>query len=131
MNGIGFSPLSGSTYLILDRDEICQSAFDVLLRTAGVESVKMAPNSPNRKAFAERCVRSIKGEGLRKVSCVGIGGLERVLRDYLLHRHGERNHQGIGNVSIAPAKLVADQKAPVECRSRLCGVLRYSYRDAA
>ncbi len=55
----------------------------------------------------------------------------RALQEFLRHYHGERNHQGIGNVLIAPEKLFADQKVPIRCRSRLGGVLKYYYRDAA
>ena len=72
-----------------------------------------------------------KSECLRTVRCLGIGGLQRALQEFLLHYHTERNHQGIGNVLIAPEKLVADQQAPIRCRSRLGGVLKYYYRDAA
>ena len=131
MADIGFFPLTGAKRLIRDNDKIYQPSFEELLRTADVETVNIAPNSPNLNAFAERWVRSVKSECLRKVRCLGIGGLQRALQEYLRHYHGERNHQGIGNVLIAPEKLVADLKAPIRCRSRLGGVLKYYYRDAA
>jgi putative transposase len=131
MADIGFFPLTNSKYLIRDNDQIYQPSFDELLRTADVETVHIAPNSPNLNSFAERWVRSVKSECLRKVRCVGIGGLQRALQEYLRHYHGERNHQGIGNVLIASEKLVADLKVPIQCRSRLGGILKYYYRDAA
>ena len=131
MADIGFFPLTGSKYLIRDNDEIYQPSFDELLHTADVEVKHIPPNSPNLNAFAERWVRSVKTELLNRVLCIGIGGLERALREYLIHYHGERNHQGIGNTLIAPEKLVADPKVPIRCRARLGGVLKYYYRAAA
>jgi len=131
MADVGFFPLTGSKYLIRDKDEIYQPSFDEVLLTAGVKTVKIAPpHSPDRNACAERWVRSVKTECLRRVRCVGIGGRQRALREYLIHYHQERNHQGIGNVVIAPEKLVADPAVPIRCRSRLGGVLKYYYRAA-
>ena len=57
MEGVGFFPITGTKYLIRDNDEIYQPSFEELLRTAGVEPVKIAPNSPNLNSFAERWVR--------------------------------------------------------------------------
>jgi len=46
------------------------------------------------------------------------------------HYHGERNHQGIGNlIPFACDAPVAN--AAVRRRDRLGGILRYYYRDAA
>ena len=121
---------SRSKYLIRDNDEIYQPSFDEVLFTTGVKTVQIAPHSPDLNAFAERWVRSVKTECLRRVRCVGIGGRQRALREYLIHYHQKRNHQGIGNVVIAPEKLVADPAVPIRCRSRLGGVLKHYYRAA-
>ena len=107
------------------------SPYPELLHTAGVETKKIPPNSLNLNAFAERWVRSVKSECLNRVRCIGIGGLERALREFLVHYHTGRNHQGIGNVLIAPEKLVADPEVPIQYRGRLGGVLKYYYRKAA
>jgi len=123
--------LCGRSDVRRDNDEIYQPSFDELLHTADVEVKHIPPNSPNLNAFAERWVRSVKTECLQRIRCIGIGGLERALREYLIHYHGERNHQGIGNLLIAPEKLVADPKAPIKCKSRLGGALKYYYREAA
>ena len=131
MEGVGFFPITGTKYLIRDNDEIYQPSFEELLRTAGVEPVKIAPNSPNLNSFAERWVRSVKTECLRKIRCVGVGGLRRALSEFLAHYHEERNHQGIGNVLIAPDKLVGVDEGTIKCRTRLGGVLKYYHRDAA
>ena len=54
--------LDRSRYLIHDRDPLFTDAFRAHLSTAGVETVKLPPRSPNLNAFAERFVRSIKSE---------------------------------------------------------------------
>ena len=43
-------------------------------------------------------------------------------------RHGERNHQGIGNELIEARDLASSGE--VHCRERLGGLLKYYYRAA-
>jgi putative transposase len=52
-----------------------------------------------------------------------------VLKEFVAHYHGERNHQGLGNHLIAPAAR-ASSGTRVRCRDRLGGLLRY-YHQAA
>ena len=57
----------------------------------------------------------------------------RMLSEYLMHFHRERNHQGKGNVLLFPLNR---QPAPssdrsVRCRERLGGLLKYYHREAA
>ena len=54
----------------------------------------MQPLPPNLHAFAERFVRSIKEECLRKMIFVGRASLRRAITEYMTHYHEERNHQG-------------------------------------
>ncbi len=84
-------------------------------------------------AYAERWVRSVKEEALSKLLLFGEASLRRVLREYLVHFHHERNHQGKGNVLLFPSK---HEPAPnldrsVRCRERLGGLLKYYHRKAA
>ncbi len=57
----------------------------------------------------------------------GRGSLERSLREYGRHYHGERNHQGLGN-KLIDSQPNAGNGSAVECRERLGGLLRYYYR---
>jgi len=82
-------------------------------------------------AFAERWVRSVKEECLSKVVPFGERSLRRALREYVEHYHAERNHQGKGNVLLFPHDTDVRQKAPVQCRERLGGLLRYYHQEAA
>jgi hypothetical protein len=47
------------------------------------------------------------------------------------HYHTERNHQGLGNVRIAPAPANEVEHGRVARRDRPGGLLRYYYHEAA
>ena len=46
------------------------------------------------------------------------------------HFHGERNHQGKGNLLLFPCEEMG-QHGPVRCRERLGGLRKFYYRPAA
>jgi len=117
------------------RPRIPEEIQELILRMArdnpgwgsGVHPVKLPSRSPNLNAYAERFVRSIKTECLAQVVPIGEGHLRRVVREYVQHYHGERNHQGIGNRLIGPPADAIRREGPIECRKRLGGLLRYYY----
>jgi transposase InsO family protein len=123
--------VEGKRFIIVDRDKKYCDAFRAMLRDAGTEPLRLPARSPNLNAWAERFVRSIKEECLGKMIFFGEQSLNRAIREYLAHYHGERNHQGLGNRLIEPAKDVGRAAGDVECRNRLGGMLRYYYRRAA
>ena len=100
MEAWGF--LSPGQYLIHDRDTKFCAAFQHLIDEAGVERVVLLPQSPNLNAYAERWVRSIKEEALSRLILLGEHSLWYVLTEYTAHYHGERPHQGKGNVVLLP-----------------------------
>lgn len=61
----------------------------------------------------------------------GQRSLERAVREYIEHYHGERNHQGLGNRLIDASEHVGQPDGDVECDERLGGLLRYYHRTAA
>ncbi len=99
--------------------------------TAGVEVVRLPARSPNLNAYAERFVRRIKESCLDRMILFGEPSLRRATREFLAHYHRERNHQGIDNQLIFPDKSAAKSSAPIECRQRLGGMLKYYHRQAA
>jgi transposase InsO family protein len=121
--------LTGSRYLIHDRDPLFTEEFRAILKAGGVRTVKLPPQSPDLNAFAERFVRSIKEECLSQIIPLGERHLRRAVTDYTEHYLGERNHQGLGNELIERPMLAV--RGRVECRERLGGVLKYYYRRAA
>ena len=123
--------LHGKRYLLMDRDtKFCES-FREFLDDEGVEPVRLPAKSPNLNAHLERFMKSIKSECLRRMIFFGENSLRTAVRQYLLHYHEERNHQGLENKIIDPGEEVGQVAGKIECRERLGGMLRYYYRDAA
>ncbi len=78
-------------------------------------------------------MKSVKDECLSKLILFGEASLRRVLREYPVHHHTERNHQGKGNVLLFPTvkDLQCRSDVSVRCRERLGGLLKYYHREAA
>ena len=123
--------LHGQRYVLMDRDGKFSPAFRNILKNEGVASVRLPPKSPNLNAHLERFMRSIKQEALCRIIFFGEGSLRRATNSYLLHYHGERNHQGLENTIIDPADELGSSQGEVKCIERLGGTLRYYHRDAA
>src|SRR5947209_4888714 len=120
-------------YVLHDRDTKFCDGFRSILRTAGVEPLRLPARSPNLNAFAERWVRSAKEECLSKLILFGEGSLRRTLHHYVAHYHEERNHQGRQNQLLFPRhrKRVGTEEGATRCRERLGGLLKYYDREAA
>jgi putative transposase len=116
-------------FLIHDRDPLFTDRFAALLRSAGVEPVKLPPRSPNLNAYAERFVRSIKDECLSRLIPIGETHLRLAVEQFAEHYHLERNHQGLGN-RLIDGEPETEPVHDVACDERLGGLLR-SYRRAA
>jgi hypothetical protein len=57
--------------------------------------------------------------------------LRHAIREYLVHYHGERNHQGLANRILVPGDEVGRASGEIHSREGLGGLLRYYYRKAA
>ena len=123
--------LVGKRYLIHDRDPLFTQEFRETLAAAGVRVVRLPVRSPNLNAYAERFVRSIKETCLDRMIIFGERSLRRAIQEFVAHYHFERNHQGLDNQLIFPDKSSAKPGAPIECRQRLGGMLKYYHRQAA
>jgi putative transposase len=84
-------------------------------------------------AYAERFVRSIKESCLDRLIFFGEASLRKAIRDFVLHYHEERNHQGKGNQLLFPRAVLtkATSHGKVRCQQRLGGLLKYYHREAA
>jgi transposase InsO family protein len=100
--------LKGRRYLIHDRDPFFTAEFLSSLAVAGTKSVKLPPRSPNLNSYAERFVRTIKESCLERMILFGEDALRTAVREFVAHYHGERNHQGIGNLLIFPDRSLTD-----------------------
>ena len=94
--------LQGKRYLVHDRDPLFTVEFLEMLALVGVKSVKLPPRSPNLNAHAERFVRTIKESCLERMILFGEEALRTAIRDFKVHYHAERNHQGLANRIIRP-----------------------------
>jgi len=122
--------LIGKSHLIIDRDTKYSKQFRRLIAEAGTAVIRLPPRSPNLNAYAERFVRSIKEECLKRMIFVGQASLRRALSEFMAHYHVERNHQGIENQLIQPAATPIAPSAQVHRRQRLGGMLSF-YSGAA
>ena len=122
--------LTGKTKLIMDRDPVFTKDVRTLLRSGGVEPVRLPARSPNLNAYAERFVLSMKSECLSRLILLGEGHLRLAVREYVAHYNRERPHQGLEGRFVVPS---ANDNAtgPIECEERLGGLLRYYHRQAA
>jgi putative transposase len=118
-------------YLLHNRDTKFTRSFRAVVASGQVDPLALPALSPNLNAYAERWVRSVKEECLSKVILFGERSLRRALSDYVDHFHGERNHQGKGNILLFPRDTDRYREGPVQCRERLGGLLRYYYQEAA
>jgi putative transposase len=125
----GCGALRDCRYLLHDRDRKYTQSFRAIIASGQVEPLVLPAHSPN--AYAERWVRSVKEECLSKVVLFGERSLRRALNEYVEHYHGERNHQGKGNVLLFPRGTSIRRDGSVRCRERLGGLLRYYHQEAA
>ncbi len=123
--------LRGKRHLIHDRDPLFTRSFREILKSSGIQPVKLPPRSPNLNAYAERFVRSIKDECLNRVVVLGESHLRLLVQEYVHHYHCERNHQGLDNQLLKRAPPPASPDAEVQRRKRIGGLLNYYHREAA
>lgn len=109
------------------------NAFTGILEAVGIKTVKLPARSPNLNANLERWHRSVKEECLSKMILFGEASLRQVLSNYVLHFHGERNHQGKGNMILfpRPEDRIGGCTGEIQTRERLGGLLKFYYREAA
>jgi putative transposase len=122
-------PLGDHRVLICDRDRKWSQAVRQLLADAGVHVVQTPFQAPNANAHAERFVRSVKHECLDRIVPLGERHFRRVLAEFVVHYHRERNHQGLGNRLIEGRALCRRERG-IRRRQRLGGLLNYYERTA-
>ena len=94
LEGEGWLSARNIRYLLHDRDTKFCASFRETLAARGVKSLRLPARSPNLNSYAERWVRTVKEECLSKLILFGEGSIRRALREFEVHYHGERNHQG-------------------------------------
>ena len=123
--------LRGKRYLLIDRDGKFCPAFKAILENEGVNPVPLPPKSPDLNAHLERVFGSLKSERIERMIFFSEQSWRTAIRQFVLHYHSERNHQGLGNRVIDPGDEVGRSEGGLRCRERLGGILRYYHRNAA
>src|SRR3990170_443551 len=82
-------------FLIRDRDAKHTRAFDEVFASEGARVIKTPIRTPRANAFAERVVRTIRGEVLDWTLVLGRRHLDRILRRYERHYNEQRPHRGL------------------------------------
>ena len=84
-------------------------------------------------AYAERRVKSVKEEAFSKLILFGENSLWRVLHDFLVHYHVERNHQGKDDLQLFPVATKIEKRVGGSacCNECLGGLLKYCNLEAA
>jgi putative transposase len=82
-------------FLIHDRDSKFTSAFDEVFRSEGIKVIHTPIRAPQANAYAERFVRTVRGECLDWLLILGSRHLKHVLSTYTTHYNRERPHRGL------------------------------------
>lgn len=119
------------THLLIDHDAKYVKEFDAILEAEGIEVKRLGPLAPNLNAYAERWVQSVRQECLDHFVVFGERHLQHLLDNYLAYYHQERPHQSKDNAPLARAATESPATGEIECRTRLCGLLKHYVRRAA
>jgi transposase InsO family protein len=122
--------IQNARFLLHDRDTKYSEGFDAVFVAAGIQPLKLPPQSPNLNAFAERWVRSVKDECLDQLILFGECSLRHALNEYLAHHQHERNHQGLDNVIPFPDQRSVCHDGTIRKSERLGGLLNFYHRAA-
>ncbi len=88
--------------------------------------------APQANAYAERFVRTVRGECLDWILILGRRHLERALRIYTTHYNRERPHRALALLSPEPVDTASPHIAgEIERRDRLGGLIHEYHRAAA
>ena len=122
-------------FMIRDRAGQFTEAFDAVLAGAGIEVVKIPPQSPRANAHAERWVRTVRAEVTDRMLIAGPWHLRAVLHEYAVHYnehrpHRARNLRPPGADDLTPAK-VTDLATLKIRRRRVLGGLINEYQRVA
>jgi transposase InsO family protein len=118
-------------FLIHDRDSKFSATFDEVFRSEGIKVIHTPVRAPQANAYAERFVRSVRGECLDWLLILGRRHLEHVLRTYTTHYNRERPHRGLALLPPTPANAASPPNAnEIQRRDRLGGLI-HEYHQAA
>jgi transposase InsO family protein len=123
--------LEQTRFLIHDRDNKFSHAFDEVFRSEGIKVIRTPIRAPQANAYAERFIRTVRGECLDWLLIFGRRHLEHVLSIYVTHYNRDRPHRAL---ALVPPEALSGGDPPVATtieRHDLLGGLIHEYRAAA
>jgi hypothetical protein len=117
-------------FLIRDRDATFPPAFDAVFAAEGSAVVRTPFRTPTANAYAERWVRSVRGECLDHLLIASEAHLRHVLAGYVAHYNRARPHQGLDQQTPIP-HIPRDLRGSVRRRDVLGGLIHEYDREAA
>ena len=114
-------------FLIHDNDTKFSQSFDVVFHSEGFHVIHTPYFAPNANAFAERWVRTLRGECLDQLLIINEAHLRRVLNEYLGYYNSRRPHQSLDQQS----PILRPQVQPlgrIQKRKVLGGIINDYYR---
>jgi putative transposase len=118
-------------FLVRDRAGQFTESSDAVLAGAGIEAVKIPPQSPRANAYAERFVLTARTEVTDRMLIFGERHLRSVLAEYARHYNGQRPHRSRALRPPVPDHAIADLSQRRIKRRPLLGGLINEYERAA
>jgi len=118
-------------FLVRDRAGQFTDSFDAGLAAAGIQPVKIPPQSPRANAFAERFVLTARTEVTDRMLIFGERHLRSVLAQYEAHYNGRRPHRSRQLHPPRPDHPIAELSRERIKRRPLLGGLINEYERAA
>jgi putative transposase len=98
-------------FLIRDRDAKFTTAFDAVLASADIRTIRTPVRAPRANAIAERWIGTLRRECLNHLLITGPRHLAVVLQEYLQHYNAHRPHRSL------------HQRPPTRCAPRPTGAI--------
>ena len=126
-----FSEHATARYLLHDGDASFDAAFDRVVDTFGLTSLRTAPSSPWQNPYVERVIGSIRRECLDHVIVINERHLRHVLRSYLAYYHSSRTHLALGKDTPEARGVEAVGAGRIVARPEVGGLHHRYERQAA
>ena len=118
------------SHLIRDQDQKFEGNFDAILKNNRTKPMKLPRHSPNLNAFAERVIQSLKHECLNNFVICGHRHLDYLVQEYVDFYNHCRPHSARDR--LPPIRHgPRPPEGEIHCESRLGGLLKHYYRQAA